>query len=1189
MLTSMLLMSALAVAPVSDANAAEDASAIVPTLPATPRFRRYGGADGLPSGRTYSVVQDQDGYIWVGTGDGLARYDGQQFLLFRHDPADQSSLPSNDISALLVDKGGRLWVGGEATGLNRLNPETGGFDHWRHNPDDPDSLSGMDVFGIAQTSDGSIWVGVYAGGVNRLRPDATGFDHLRHQKGDPSSLVSDNIITLRADHRGRLWIGTDRGLDVRLPDGRLRHVRFEGLDPGQAPWAWHLDSGAGGLLRVATNLGLFVVGDDLVAKRPPAFSANALSAYSSLDTQDGLWVALRGALHLIGANGSHEVIPTRPLMRGGLPAQVVLDMMQDKEGGIWFATLDGGLLYLGPYWRDFSQFSHVPEDPASLSISWIRALAVEPGGTVLAGGPEGQLDRLDPTTGDVMHLAHRVDLAPESIIGIWLDARQRLWIAPGRGGLLLMDEDSKRRVGTEKFRIGVHDLVIAPDGDVFASPPAQGVYRIDGDSLALREMKLVDDSTAEAETSQMAWWRDRLWRSSAGGLSVLAGDASAFRAVAGVSPGAVLAFATNADGIWLARANGLERYEIVAQGSGVSANLKRRVDAESGWPAVDINGMLVDARGRVWMTSRVGLWRFSPANGSMRHFGLADGLASAEFTGALVTLENGVVLAGTMDGIVGFRPTTIEDHPRAPQLVLASAEVRRNGKWQDLSPDDARLALDWDDDDLRVTAHALSYIDPERNRYRFRMVGLDSDWVDTGGRGQREFPNLPAGSYQLRIQAAGPSGAWQGLASPVAVHVAAPPWNTPLAWALYALVAFALAWVAVASAKRRTEQRFHLRAVEERQRHAEHTSAAKSRFLATLGHEIRTPMTGVLGMAELLTHTELSTRQRKLVDSISHSGEVLLRQVNDALDLARIEAGRLKLDRQTYDPVALVREVGTLHSGLAATKGLTVEVEVGSRVPRQVMGDPVRVRQILMNLLTNALKFTEHGGVCLALQRRASSLCFSVRDSGPGVAEQDRKRLFRRFEQGDQGSRSGGSGLGLAICRELVALMDGTIDVESRLGQGTEFQVSLPLELTGGGEQTRAPVALRRAAPQRILLVEDDPAIAEVLAGLLRSQGHRVRRADQALAALAELGIEPADVLVVDIDLPDIDGFEFTRMIRQHDDPGIAGAKVLVVTARAEADDELRARAAGADCFLRKPVSGAQLAAAMVDLADQRD
>lgn len=1184
MLTSLLLMSALAAAPAPAPSVATDAATRGAVLPATPRFRRYGGAEGLPSGRTYAVVQDHQGYIWVGTGDGLARFDGQEFVLFRHDPGNLSSLPSNDISALLVDQGGRLWVGGESTGLNRLDPATGGFDHWQHSPDHPASLSGADVFGIAQTTDGSIWVGVYAGGVNRLLDDGTGFAHLRHREGDPDSLVSDNIVTLHADDAGRLWIGTDLGLDVRLADGSLRHVRFAGLEPDQAPWAWQIES-SGGSLRVATNLGLYVVGDDLVARRMDVVADAKVSAYSSLRTEDGLWIALRGALHLIGDDGYHDVIPTRPLLPGGLPAQVVLNMTQDKEGGIWFATLDGGLLYLGPYWRDFSHFGHIPEQDASLAMSWVRALAIAPDGSLLVGGPEGQLDRLDPESGKVTHLADRVDVAPKSIVGVRPGKGQRLWIALDRGGVLVLDKAARHRVGVEEFRIGVHDLVVSPDGDAFASPSGQGVYRIDGDSLAVSAVKLVDDSSAEAETSQLQWLNGRLWRSSAGGLSVLASDGSGFHKVAGVAPGPVLAFAGDGDGIWLARATGLEQYLIHAEGDAFSAVRRRQVGADSGWPAVDINGMLVDARGRVWMTSRVGLWRFQPADGSMRRFGLADGLASAEFTGALARLENGVVFAGTMDGIVGFQPALVEDHPQAPQLLLARAEVRRDGQWVSLPLDDSQFALDWDDGELRVSAHALSYIDPQRNHFRFRMVGLDSDWVETGSRGEREFPTLPAGAYQLKIQAAGPSGVWQGLPAPIAVEVASPPWNTPLAWLLYALAAAALVWLVVANVRRRAEERFHLRAVEERQRHAEHASAAKTRFLATLGHEIRTPMTGVLGMAELLTHTELNTRQRKLVNSISHSGEVLLRQVNDALDLARIEAGRFALDRQAYDPIELVREVGTLHSSLAAAKGLSVAVDVGSRVPRQVLGDPVRVRQIVMNLVTNAVKFTEQGGVWLALHRRGTKLCFSVRDSGPGVAERDRKRLFQRFEQGEQGSgSSSGSGLGLAICRELVGLMDGTLDVESRLGEGSVFRVLLPLELAADAELATRPVAMQRAAPQRVLLVEDDPAIAEVLAGLLRNQGHDVRCADQVLAALSELGIEAADVLVIDIDLPDIDGFEFTRMVRQHDNPLVAKAKVLVVTARVEADDERRARAAGADGFLRKPVSGAQLAAAMADL-----
>lgn len=1148
------------------------------SLPPTPRFRHYSVADGLPSSQAYSVVQDHDGYIWVGTGDGLARFDGRDFKLYRHDPTDPASLPANDVSSLLVDQQGRLWVGGEGTGLNRLDPVSGGFTHWLHDEDQRSSLAANDIMGLAQTPDGSIWVGVYSAGVHRLLADATGFAHLRHIDGDAQSIASDNVLTLHADAQGRLWIGTDRGVDVRLPDGEFRHIKF--TDVERPPLAWQIN-GDGDDVRIATNVGLFVLGADWVARRMPQLTPSHDAVWSSLRTPDGrLWIGARGVLHLIDPDGTDRVFKTQPLLEGGLPAELLLGMSMDNEGGLWLATLDGGLVYLGPHWQDFTRFSHVPEQEASLASSRVRALAVDARQRLLVGGPGGQLDRLEPDSGVVEHLAEQIGVAPKSVVAVLIDDQQRIWLAPERGGLRVLEQGRIRELSVDAFRIGVHEMVLGDDGSVYAAPTAHGVYRIDPRDWSVTALTLADP--ADTETNRLRWHQKRLWRASAAGLSVLDAATMQFRRVPGVESGAVTSFAFRGQDCWLARPDVLERYRVIDG----RWQLQQQVDASAGWPAVDINNMTIDARNRVWLTSRVGLWRFDPRSREFRRYGIADGLPSPEFSEALLTLADGTVYAGTLNGVVGFKPTELEDHEQPPQLVLAAASVRRDGQWQALPLSGETLNINWSDGELRVIAHALSYIDPGQNRYRFRLLGHDSSWVDTGARGEREFPDLDAGEYELKVQAAGPSDVWQALPHPLQIHVAAPPWHTPLAWLLYALAAAALIWFVVHAVRRRTERRFHLLAVEDRRRLAEDASAAKSHFLATLGHEIRTPMTGVLGMAELLEHTGLSARQRGLVDTIQHSGEVLLKLVNDALDLARIEAGRLELDLAPFDPGAVLREVTTMHTSLAAIKGLSMAADVGKDVPRQVLGDAVRVRQILMNLVTNAMKFTERGGVQLSLERNADQLLYSVADTGPGLAPKDRERLFKRFEQGREAAHSGsGSGLGLAICRELTTLMDGRIELESKPGSGSVFRVSLPC-VVAQVQQPRQPVlAPRKALHKRILLVEDDAVVAEVLSGLLETQGHQVRHVEQSLAAMAEIDIEAPDVMLVDIDLPDVDGLELIRMLRARAEPACARIVIVVVTARADANDEERARSAGADAFLRKPVSGDRLAETLAEVS----
>jgi CheY-like chemotaxis protein len=237
-----------------------------------------------------------------------------------------------------------------------------------------------------------------------------------------------------------------------------------------------------------------------------------------------------------------------------------------------------------------------------------------------------------------------------------------------------------------------------------------------------------------------------------------------------------------------------------------------------------------------------------------------------------------------------------------------------------------------------------------------------------------------------------------------------------------------------------------------------------------------------------------------------------------------------------------------------------------------------RIRQILLNLANNALKFTEHGRVVLGVGCYGQELVYSVSDTGPGIAADVQAHLFEPFEQGAGAQRRVGTGLGLAICRELAVLLGGRIALESQPGQGSTFRLHLPLQ-ESRAPVTRPPAALpsREAGKRRILLVEDDATVAAVIRGLLERQGHGVRHAINGLAAMAELAQQPCDLVLMDLDLPGLDGFQVARLIRQNEQPG-ARVPIVAVTARTGGDDEARSRAAGMDDFLRKPLTGAQLA-----------
>ena len=455
-----------------------------------------------------------------------------------------------------------------------------------------------------------------------------------------------------------------------------------------------------------------------------------------------------------------------------------------------------------------------------------------------------------------------------------------------------------------------------------------------------------------------------------------------------------------------------------------------------------------------------------------------------------------------------------------------------------------------------------------------------------GNSGERVFTALAPGRYVVRVRAqdaAGNVAAEQRMS----LVVLPPWWRSGWAIAAYALLGL-LALAALALAYRARLKRRHAWQLAEHKRAlAEQASEAKSRFLATLGHEVRTPMTGVLGMTELLQSTRLDPRQRSHVDAIRRAGEHLLRLVNDALDLARIEAGKLQLTNADFALRPLLDDIAGLMAPVAERKGLVYVEQLGKESPAILHGDRTRIQQILLNLIGNAVKFTAIGHVAVETSGlQPQGVRFTVSDTGPGLSDEQRQRLFRRFEQAEgarTAARYGGSGLGLAISQELAAAMGGRIAVESEVGKGTRFIVDLPLP--GGGDPAAAsyvvaPGAVRSDSPLRLLLVEDDPIVAETLAGLLRAQGHAVVHVAHGLGALAEIATGQFDAALLDLDLPGMDGLALARMLRAQ---GFR-APLLAVTARSDPNAEAQAHAAGFDVFLRKPVSGEQLAAALASL-----
>ncbi|HET6546705.1 MAG TPA: two-component regulator propeller domain-containing protein [Rhodanobacteraceae bacterium] len=1165
--------------------------------PAPPQFATLGVDDGLPSSVASQLAQDRDGFIWIATHDGLARYDGVGFRVFRHDLADPGSLATNDVAALLVDSSGRLWCGGDSSGLNRLEADGRHFDHWHHVPNDLATLGSDDVWALAEDRTGAIWVGTYLGGLNRLEPDGH-FLHVDHDADVPASLRSSTVLALQVDARNRLWIGTDLGLDVRDADGRIVHVNLPPLNarPGRS-FVLAFDAGSDGSMLVGTRKGVFRVGDDLRYLGEVAATTPPLAVVSLAHDADGaLWIGTYKGVARLDAGGLRKFGPGEAAP-GSLPSTRVTDILEDAEGGMWFSLLDGGVARLAPHWRNFAGFRHLADDPSSLAFPRVRALAVEPDGAIWAASGNDGLDRIDPVDGHAERWGERLRGAAHVVWSILPEGSGRLWIGHAEGlrrVTLATGQVTDLPVdmrSTDALPPGFVDhLALATDRTFWASAHGGGIAHVAmAGASVLHRYTPMEQTLGNADVTALVLDEDqRPWIATGNGIERYDPVQDRFVDVPGSPREPVYSIAFAADGsLWLHRQGALERYTRHA-GALFAAE---RLDANAGWPTLSNGDIAMAKDGSVWVTSPRGLWRVDARTRAVRRFGLNDGLPSPEFlVGAIARGRDGTLYAGTLAGVVAFDPVALRLDLPPPPVRVIGVHVHRGRDLIALDPA-MPVRLRYDDRDFDIEVRGLSYANAAANRYRFCLSGFDTTWVDSD-HGERVYSQLAAGRYLLDVRAANADGAWGRLATPLVVTVAAPPWATPWAYLLYALVLLLAAAAALEAWRARIRRKHALLLADERRRNAEQLADAKSAFLATMGHEIRTPLTSVLGMTELLLRTPLDQRQRDYADAIHQSGELLLRQVNDSLDLARIDAGKLALEAAPLDPRSVVREVVALQQPLAAQKGLTLDATVAPDAPRRVLGDALRLKQVLLNLVNNALKFTEQGGIRLHLAGCVPhGIVVRVTDTGPGITADVRARVFRRFEQGDGGitRRHGGSGLGLAICRELVELMGGRIDLESEPGRGSEFVVRLPLEEIVGESPIDAPApqSERAGAGLDILLVEDDATVARVIAGLLETVGHRTRHTPNGLAALAELEQRRFDLALLDLDLPGVDGLALARLIR-NGETGAAHLPLVAVTARSAGDEEALCRAAGIDGFLRKPLTSAALVAEIARLGIAR-
>lgn len=1201
------------------------------------RFQHINVDNGLSQNSITSMIQDSQGFIWFGTEYGLNKYDGNKVEIFVPEGGKKGSITGNAIWSILEDSKGRIWVGTNE-GVNIFDKDLYSFRKPDIETEEGQKIEGT-VGYIFEGEDGDIWFGTFTKGLYRLNERQNKLTHYAIAQVDPrESAMSFRIWSIYIDKNKILWAATwSKGLlRLNTKNGAFEYLNNANSDL-KSNYVGTLVAGSDSTLWLGTGNGLQVLNvfTNEISQTINE-ELNNLNIIQDIlrDDRGRLWVATYGEGLFVY---DRDLNPLNHFYyEEGNPYSIsnnlVLDLMQDTSGCVWAGTWMGGV---NKYCPDTIKFNCCQQQYGIKNVFAIEGedqyilLGTYGNGVYLLDEKKEEIVPIQDNSGRSKDLRYnlvltiskgrdaeywigyqgagfsRFDLhsrefeyftagdgSPgrlnyDTVQKIWAGDDNRIWVGTSGGGLNLFNpQDHTFRYFTTRSTPSISSNVISAlledsHGNIWIGTQGGGLNALDPSLKRVTEYSSNTDSVNSLSNDHI-WdiWEDE------NGI------------------------------IWVATSLGLN---ALNPETGEVKQYTEKEGLGNNW----VYNILGDDKGRLWLSTNGGVTVFNVAENRFKNFDVQDGLQSNEFNAnAKYKSRDGKMFFGGINGFNAFYPENISTNTNEPKIVFTGLEILN----QPVSIGEKKqrvytipkhisqlkeLVLTHEEQVISLEFAALHFVNPQKNRYRYKLEGFDKNWIEANKRHYVTYTNLDPGSYKFRVNGSNSDGYWSSQEATISITVLPPPWKTWWAYSLYVLMVFGIMFVVTRVIIVRKQLKNDLKIEHIELQKAQELDQAKSHFFAGISHEFRTPLTLISApVRELIKKYGNDEKTRNNLQLVERNAGQLLNLINQLLDLSKLEAGKLELNVSKEDINKFLKIIAASFHSLAESKGITFIHNISDEACI-IYFDREKIEHIVTNLLSNAFKFiSSNGQVEFEVISTGKNLQICVRDNGRGIPQNELEHIFDRFYQVPYSDSrfSGGSGIGLALVRELAELHHGSISVESAEGGHTTFIVTIPVSESVYEQEeinlkkplvvnTAQPVGTKKAEAigedhnedntdkPIVLVVEDNEDLREYICSSL-SASYAVEKAKNGFEGLKKSALIP-DLIISDLMMPEMDGLEMLQHLKN--DPKTNHIPLIMLTAKADKDSRLKGLDTGADHYINKPFDMEELQVRVNSLMTQRE